>query len=216
MKKGFFGTDSALFRFLTVLMELAQMNLLFLLYSLPLFTAGAAYSAMLDGLYTLSRKGEGCFSVSRFHHVFCKCVKNSVKIWCPGALGGILLVYGILYWMKASDGMVRILICGVYAAVGILLFGTLQYSLFCLARTFEWSKERLKDCFLLALAKYPVVILMFLITISWLVLLMLPGANLIRLLPLIALYCIVSPAYACVFFDIKILKPVMPALFEEE
>ena len=196
-------------------MELALMNLLFLLYALPLATAGAAYCAMLDGLYTLSKEGEGCFSFSRFRHVFRSSLKSSLKIWCPAVLAEAVLAYGIFFWMKAASGAARILLCGVYAAAGILLFGTVQFGLFCLSRTLEWSLERLKDCFLLALAKYPVVLLSFLTAISWLVLLVLPGASLIRLLPLIILYCISSPAYACVCLMTKVMKPVMPAVFEE-
>ena len=45
--KRFFGTDSPSFRFMTILLELAEINLLFLLCSIPIVTIGAAYSAML-------------------------------------------------------------------------------------------------------------------------------------------------------------------------
>ena len=36
--KRFFGTDSPLFRFMTILLELAEINLLFILCSLPVVT----------------------------------------------------------------------------------------------------------------------------------------------------------------------------------
>ena len=46
--KRFFGTDSPLFRFMTILLELAEINLLFILCSLPVVTMGASYVAMTD------------------------------------------------------------------------------------------------------------------------------------------------------------------------
>lgn len=64
--KRFFGTDSPSFRFMTILLELAEINLLFLLCSIPIVTIGAAYSAMLHSLYGMHKYGEGCFSVKMF------------------------------------------------------------------------------------------------------------------------------------------------------
>ena len=68
--KRFFGTDSPSFRFMTILLELAEINLLFLLCSIPIVTIGAAYSAMLHSLYGMHKYGEGCFSVKMFFRVF--------------------------------------------------------------------------------------------------------------------------------------------------
>ena len=74
--KRFFGTDSPLFRFMTILLELAEINLLFLLCSIPIVTIGAAYSAMLHSLYGMHKYGEGCFSVNSLK-IFAYCVIGS-------------------------------------------------------------------------------------------------------------------------------------------
>ena len=212
----FFSPDSPVLRFLTVLMEMAEINLLFLLCAVPVLTAGAAYCAMLDSLYTLENKGEGCFSVPGFFRVFRQSLKKSMSVWIPGAAGGALLIYGLLYWLQTASGVAGIVFCGVYAAVLLLLFGTVQISLFIMTRAQEWRYEQLKDAFLLSLAGYPLVVCSFLATVSWLLLLFLPGARLISLLPLILLFCVSSPAYVCIRLLTRIMKPVMPELFRDD
>ena len=68
--KRFLGTDSPLFRFMTSLLELAEINLLFILCSLSVVTMGASYAAMTDSMNEMHVHGEGCFSAKRFFQVF--------------------------------------------------------------------------------------------------------------------------------------------------
>lgn len=89
--KRFFGTDSPSFRFMTILLELAEINLLFLLCSIPIVTIGAAYSAMLHSLYGMHKYGEGCFSVKMFFRVFRRSLKPLIPAWCVIVICYILL-----------------------------------------------------------------------------------------------------------------------------
>ena len=67
--KRLFGQDSALFRFLQILMNLAIMNVLFLLTSIPVITMGAAYTALLSCVFDLLME-EGEFSAKFYYKNF--------------------------------------------------------------------------------------------------------------------------------------------------
>ena len=69
--KRLFGQDSALFRFLQILMNLAIMNVLFLLTSIPVITMGAAYTALLSCVFDLLME-EGEFSAKFYYKNFRK------------------------------------------------------------------------------------------------------------------------------------------------
>ena len=112
--KRFFGTDSPSFRFMTILLELAEINLLFLLCSIPIVTIGAAYSAMLHSLYGMHKYGEGCFSVKMFFRVFRRSLKPLIPAWCVIVICYILLGCNINYIINNTQGMIRFIGCGVY------------------------------------------------------------------------------------------------------
>ena len=78
--KRFLGTDSPLFRFMTILLELAEINLLFILCSLPVVTMGASYATMTDSMNEMHVHGEGCFTAKRFFQVFKKSLKPMIPI----------------------------------------------------------------------------------------------------------------------------------------
>ena len=160
--KRFFGTDSPLFRFMTILLELAEINLLFILCSLPVVTMGASYAAMTDSMNEMHVHGEGCFSAKRFFQVFKKSLKPMIPIGT------------------------------------VILSGIFQYSAFIAAKTEKWNKDELKNSFLLALAKFPLVILTTLLTASVLSVLMMSVSLMLRMLPLILLFWFSCPAYVCV------------------
>ncbi len=118
--KRLFGQDSALFRFLQILMNLAIMNVLFLLTSIPVITMGAAYTALLSCVFDLLME-EGEFS-AKFYY------KNFRKIWKPasaiGTAGFIILVvlgHHAVYFFT-SESSVRLI-------DDLSVFGTCQKGL---------------------------------------------------------------------------------------
>ena len=211
-----FGSDSPVFRFMTILLELAEINILFLLFSLPVITAGASYAAMLESLYQLHRQGEGSFSFRHFRNVFRSSLKPSLPLWCIGLPALAAVLYGAAYWFSVLQGPGRAVVCGVYMAVGILVFGILQHALFILALTGKLDPAAVKNSFLLALAKYPFVILNVLCTASILMVLGMTASVLLRMLPLILLYWFACPAYVCVILLEKEMRPLFPRMFEED
>lgn len=186
--KRFFGTDSPLFRFMTILLELAEINLLFLLCSIPIVTIGAAYSAMLHSLYGMHKYGEGCFSVKMFFRVFRKSLKPLIPAWCVIVICYILLGCNINYIINNTQGMIRFIGGGVYIVLLLFVSGIMQYLSIFVALSEKWNRDFLKNSFLLTLAKFPVVILTSLLSMSVFIVALFPVSMVLRLLPLVILF----------------------------
>ena len=212
--KRFFGTDSPSFRFMTILLELAEINLLFLLCSIPIVTIGAAYSAMLHSLYGMHKYGEGCFSVKMFFRVFRRSLKPLIPAWCVIVICYILLGCNINYIINNTQGMIRFIGCGVYIVLLLFVSGIMQYLSIFVALSEKWNRDFLKNSFLLTLAKFPVVILTSLLSMSVFIVALFPVSMMLRLLPLVILFWIVCPAYVCVGTHMRVLKPLFPELFD--
>lgn len=210
-----FGTDSNLFKLLTMLMELAEINILFLICSLPVVTMGAACTAMYESLYEMHRFGEGCFSAGRFLKKFKQSLKCAVPVWIVGMIAFAALLFSGMSACGMTKGIMRIFLGGIYVVFGFMVCGIMQFIFFFLSRTQEWHREYLKDSFLLALAKFYWVIFSAGMSVSPAVVLMMPGNLLLRILPLILLFWIACPAYVCVGIFKKIFEPLYPELFEE-
>lgn len=183
--KRFFGTDSPSFRFMTILLELAEINLLFLLCSIPIVTIGAAYSAMLHSLYGMHKYGEGCFSVKMFFRVFRRSLKPLIPAWCVIVICYILLGCNINYIINNTQGMIRFIGCGVYIVLLLFVSGIMQYLSIFVALSEKWNRDFLKNSFLLTLAKFPVVILTSLLSMSVFIVALFPVSMMLRLLPLV-------------------------------
>ena len=139
--KRFFGTDSPLFRFMTILLELAEINLLFILCSLPVVTMGASYAAMTDSMNEMHVHGEGCFSAKRFFQVFKKSLKPMIPIGTVILVCCVGLGFNVNYVLKTMEGTGRILFCGIYVVLFLILSGIFQYSAFIAAKTEKWNKD---------------------------------------------------------------------------
>nr|WP_294525865.1 YesL family protein [uncultured Blautia sp.] len=214
--KRFFGTDSPLFRFMTILLELAEINLLFILCSVPIVTIGASYAAMTDSMNEMHVHGEGCFSAKRFFQVFKKSLKPMIPIGIVILACCVGLGFASNYVLQTMEGTSRILFCGIYVVLFLILSGIFQYSAFIAAKTEKWNKDYLKNSFLLALAKFPLVILTTLLSASVLSVLMMSVSLMFHMLPVIFLFWFSCPAYVCVGLHRKALKPLLPELFSEE
>lgn len=207
--------NSGLFKFMGVLLELAEIGILFLVCSLPVLTAGASYTAMQESLYQMHVHGEGCFTVKQFFRTFKNSLKPMVPTWCICLLCFVGLGWNICFVLANMSGSMRLILCGMYIVLFLLIFGILQYISIFVMLTGKWNRDYLKNSFLLALAKFPTVILAAVMTASVLTVLMLPGSWLLRLFPLILLFWFSCPAYVCVGLLTRSLEPLFPELFED-
>ena len=195
--KRFFGSDSALYRIMEMLMQLAITGLLFLLCSIPVVTAGASYAAMASLLLDLDQGG-GRITAAFFFKEWKRMLKRATAVWVPGLLILVILGFNIRFCLTRLSGTMRSVGCGVYVLLFVLISGALLFFLILLSRTDFPLRDQLKNAGILALAKLPAAILMVLFTVSPMVLFLMPGAWVIRLLPIIVLFWFSSPALMCV------------------
>ena len=214
--KRIFGPDSKLFSIMTMLMELAEINVMFLLCSLPIVTMGAAASSMYESLWLMQKYGEGGFSAKHFLSTFRRTLKRAAPVGCVGLLAIVLLINNLVYVAASAEGMTRLAFSAIYLILFVLIGGMLQICLFSISMAEDWNRDYVKDSFLLAVARYPYVLVNVALTASPLVILMMPGATLLRLLPLILLFWIACPAYVCVSLMVKILRPQYAVWFDKE
>lgn len=212
--KRFFDQDTPLFKIMSMLLELAENNVMFLLLSIPIVTMGTAYTSMLACCFDMEEE-EGRFSLSFFLRTFRRILRPSLIIWMIGVVVEGLLLYNMMFWWANLSGGIRILCCGVYLVLFLWIGGVLQFLFAFLARTGEWKGFYLKNSMLLSAAKFPMVILIMLLTFSPLTILMMTGAVLLRVLPLILLFWFSCPTFVSTILLSRILKPLFPELFGE-
>lgn len=110
--KGFFNYDGYLSKIMTRVMYVVSLNLLFLLCSIPIFTIGAAQTAMYTVLLRYMRNDEPDI-IRSFFRAFLDNFKKSTTIWLMMlAVGGTLaLNYYFLYQGGMNlTGVIRILL----------------------------------------------------------------------------------------------------------
>ena len=151
MKK-LFGPDSILIRFGTLLTSLIELNILWLLCSLPVVTAGAATTAVYYTLYRiLSEEDDAVFRP--FFHAFRQNFKQSTLLWIPLLMTGAVLLLDWAYLVANYSGQFHVL--WVTFGVIFLVFIVLVTHSFAILGRFEAPIKRvIKNSFLLMLMNF--------------------------------------------------------------
>lgn len=202
--KSFFSYDGYLSKILTKVMYIVSLNLLFLLCSIPIFTIGAAQTAMYTVLLRYIKNDEPDI-IRSFFRAFRENFKKSTIVWLVMlAVGGTLFLnYYFLYRMQTNLSeaicIVLNLILLAWLVVWVYIFPAMSY--------FENSIRGYAAFSVgLAIAKLPyTVVLILLQTVPVLCVLFL--AQYIPLAVLLLLCCGVTlPAYYSGKLLLKIFK----------
>ena len=94
-----FNPENPLMRFLTKVFDCIALNVLWVVFSLPIFTIGAASTAVYTTIYHHIRLGEGYFW-SSFLRAFKENFKRSTLAWLPLLFMLIFLIFDVL-WLRA-------------------------------------------------------------------------------------------------------------------
>lgn len=151
-----FTPDSKFMILCTRLVELTKINLLWLLCCLPLFTAGAATTAMLTCLYAF-RADENCGS-KVFFAAFRRCFKKATILWLLILFFAAMLVtdYVIVAYLTFPGRM------AVIGLIFFLMFALILVSglVFPLLSQFPGTlRETVVNAVLLSLANLPKMLL---------------------------------------------------------
>lgn len=159
MKK--MNIDNPFFNFMGRLADIVLLNLLFLLCSLPVVTAGASLAALYQACDDMA-EGEFVSAFRNFFGAFRRNLKNSIRIWLIFLFTGALLIFDFIFLGGAGGKEWRL----VGAGVGCLL--VLWEMLFCYIFPVILKKggsiqNMVKESMLLAARNFPYTVIMVII-----------------------------------------------------
>lgn len=189
----FFNLDSPLMKFLSRMTDVLWLNILTVVCSLPIVTAGASFTALHYVCLKMVRDEEG-YVTKDFFKSFKKNFKQATIIWLIALvlIAVIIVDYQSLQLLKNST-----IVFGAITAAVIFLICTLLYVFPVLSHFENTIKGTIKNSFFMSILALPRTVLMVVLMISPIGILYLverfeTGAFMI---PLCALFWFSAPAY---------------------
>lgn len=130
--RGLFRYDGKLNQFLSKIMYIVSLNLLFLLCSIPIITIGAAYTAMYTVLFRL-QEGDEPDILKTFFQAFRANFRKSVLAWMMVLGMGIILwfnYYFVFQMQLAAAEVIRVvlnIILLLFIMIWVYLFPVISY-----------------------------------------------------------------------------------------
>jgi uncharacterized membrane protein YesL len=163
MRERIFNSENKFFTFMGRLADLVILNIIFLLFSLPIFTIGASVTAMYYVTLRMVRD-EDSYVFQTFWKSFKENFKQSTIIWL------ILLACGFILWVDframsviGTAGMGSVFYLALYLL--LLIYGMVMAYTFPLQARFDNAiKNTLVNALKMAIAHLPYTILLLIIT----------------------------------------------------
>lgn len=154
----FFNYDSPFWTFMSRIADLVILNILWLIFCLPVFTIGASTAAMYRVALNLVR-GEGSGVVRTFWAAFKLNFKQGVLLFLILLVPTVLVVYEL--WMFLSGAVTQSIWMGVVFCFPALLVALVTAYVYPLLAQFDNTiKNTLKNACLLAIGNLPYSIIM--------------------------------------------------------
>lgn len=119
----FFNTEGKLNEYIRTVIDVIYLNLLWLLSCLPLFTIGAASTALFDAVRRSIISGEN-YAHKVYFRSFMENFKQATVLWCGVLAGiGILVIDGVflIQMAQGGSGFAKLLLV-LLAQIAVLLF----------------------------------------------------------------------------------------------
>lgn len=204
-----FGLDSPLTKFLTKAANLMILNVLTLVCCVPVFTAGAAITAMHYVLLRMARDEDG-YIVKSYFKAFKDNFKQATAVWVFYLVLFAFFIVDIMLIRQNPDVLPHFMIY-ILSAAAIVLFMTMQW-IFPLIMRFENPVSvNVKNAILLMVAQLPRTLLM---TVIWAA----PAAVFaffVYAFPVLLMFGISLPAYVCALMYSPVFKKFEPEDREE-
>lgn len=156
-----FNFDNPFFRTINKLVDVVWLNIIFVVFSLPVFTIGASVTAMMSVTMKMARDKEG-YMWQGFWKAFKQNFKQSTIIWLLVILVSVVLGTDIYFFsnVEASYGK---LLQALMMALSFIALCTVAY-VFPLQAQFENTiKQTVKNAFFMAIRHLPWTILLVVI-----------------------------------------------------
>lgn len=155
-------TDNVVVRALGRLCDFILLNILWVIFSIPLFTIGASTTALYTVMLKIVRNEEG-YIVRGFLEAFKDNFKKSTVIWL--ILGVVGIIIGVDSWLALGmHSSVRTVFRSVFIIFGLVWLCIIIYVFPLTARYENSIRNTIKNAFILSVAKLPYTLLMIVIT----------------------------------------------------
>ena len=208
--RNLFDTEGPLMRALSDLSTLIFLNILTLVFSIPIVTAGAALAAMHYVIIEMiEERGDSLFA--EYRKRFKENLRNATPIWLImlAAAGFLYADYRIIG--GGQMGLPKAMLIPIYA--GMFVAAAVYVYVIPLTARFVYSTgAAFKNAAILAVAYFPRTILMtaFTVVIPYLLF------NVTRLLPLFFLLGLSLPAYLCALLYMPVFDKMIGKKDEED
>lgn len=185
--------DGPFFRGLEIIANLMVLNFLVIICSVPVFTAGAAFTALHKQLYRMRTNEEG-YIVRGFFKEFKASFKQSTQIWLGILAVGAILGLDVYIFMEKGLEFEKYYKIGIYAIIFTAAI-TVLYVFPIIARYETTNKNVIKNAMAMAFAGFFKSIIMLAVTVApWVAACFVANFVLLDML-----FGISIPAYICVF-----------------
>jgi len=211
---GIFNLDGPFYRFGSVLWDIMALSLLWILFSLPVFTIGASTTALYYVMTKRVSKKEGYITRDFWRSFICN-FKQSTLIWLLGAAGVLLIVFNIRLIFDNPESLALppkllmiMLPMQILLLIEFVLFGLYVFPI--IARFDIRGKTLFKTAMLMAHKHLPssVMLLLMFFTLASFVYVS-PNLFLIVFFP--GIY-----AYAAAFFFVRIFRKYRPDMDKDD
>lgn len=146
MLQGFFNYDNPVWRFIGKLGDLVLLNLLWLVCCIPVFTAGAATTAVYYVTLKLVRD-EDDSTIKSFFRSFIQNFKQATAIWLLILLAGSLVAFDLWFIMGGAaagmSGTLKTMLTAVFGGMTLILLFITTYVFPLQARFYNTVKRTL-------------------------------------------------------------------------
>lgn len=169
-----FDLNSPVMQKLAQFPDLILLNVLWLIFSIPVVTIGASTTA-LHAVAQTYVAGEDHGIIKPFFRSFCKNFKQSTILWIPVMAFCVMLIIDLVYLLGAETGKQMLLWIPVLL-LGAILLVVVSYSFPLIARYENDTKTIISNSFLLfSLHFFPSLAIMVLNALPWLLLALFPN-----------------------------------------
>ena len=167
--RNWFRQSSAIMRALSLLADVALLNLLWLVCSIPILTLGASTTALYACLFARQRE-ESC-GVRAFFSAFRAHLRRATALWANALFAGIVLYTDYRFTISASFPLHQVLLA-LYAALALVLLIALPFLFVSPALEAKTVLLAFRSSLLMGIAKLPrtiAVLLLWSMPAAWLI-----------------------------------------------
>lgn len=209
-----FNMDNGFWRAMTKLGDVIILNLLFILFSIPIVTIGASATALYTVMLKLV-KNEEAYILRGFWDAFKSNIKQSTILWVIVLFAGVFLGLDLYLSSRIENSVMNvlnyifILFTFIYAMIASYIF-PLQ------AKFVNTIRKTIKNALLISIAHFPWTLLLVAINAIPLILLMINLGFLFLLLPCMLFFGFALLAFFNSFILNRVFKKYIPSEEDEE